>query len=111
MGRGEVWRVRFGPASGHVQAGDRPAVIVQQDRHTARLATLLVVPFTSRLKTRKYPGTLLVQPDGRNGLTVPSVALGFQIRAVDQRDVIAQLGVLDAAVLDQVTALVDQLIH
>jgi mRNA interferase MazF len=109
MRRGDVWRVRFGPPRGHAQAGERPAVIVQHDRFTSRLSTLVVIPFTSRLKLANFPGTLLIQPDGRNGLTVPSVALGFQVRAVDQRDVLAYLGILDAATLDQVAGLLQTL--
>ena len=28
MRRGEVWRVRLPPASGHAQTGDRPALVV-----------------------------------------------------------------------------------
>jgi mRNA interferase MazF len=111
MRRGEVWRVRFPDPVGHVQAGERPAVLVQRDHVTPRLPTLLVVPFTSRTKTLAFPATLLVQPDGGNGLTVPSVALGFQMRAIDKRQLITHLGDLDPVTLDQVVALLDLLIH
>src|SRR5215204_4836566 len=105
MHRGEVWRVRMAFTGGHTQAGLRPAVILQHDRHTAIVPTVLVVPFTSRLKTQTFPGTLVVHPDGRNGLTVPSVALGFQLTVLDQRDVLNYLGTLDPATLDHVIAL------
>jgi mRNA interferase MazF len=111
MHRGEVWRVRLPFTGGHAQAGLRPAVIVQHDRHTAVLPTVLVVPFTSSLKTQAFPGTVLVQPDGQNGLTVPSVALGFQLRVIDQRDAVQRLGSLDPQALAQVLAAVDALIR
>jgi len=109
MKKGEVWRVRlpFGP--GHTQAGERPAIIMQEDAFNAALPTVLVVPFTSTQRTIRLPGTLLVQPDNQNGLTVPSVALVFQMSALDQRDCLRYLGTLDQTTLDQVFEILDQL--
>lgn len=80
MRRGEVWRVRIPFASGHAQAGDRPALIVQNDPVTASLPTVLIVPFTSTPGAARFAGTLAVAPDGRNGLTAPSIALVFPLR-------------------------------
>jgi mRNA interferase MazF len=109
MKKGEVWRVRlpFGP--GHTQAGERPAIIVQDDPFNATLPTVLVVPFTGTLAASRFAGTLVVQPDNQNGLTVPSVALVFQLSALDQRDCLRQLGILDRNTLDEVFKLLDQL--
>ena len=109
MTRGEVWRVNFPSVTGHAQAGIRPAVIVQDDKATASLTTVLVVPFTGTRAAARFPGTLAVQPDGHNGLTVPSVALVFQLIALDQRYCLQRLGVLDPATLDQVFAELDKL--
>ena len=109
MKRGDVWRVNFPYLPGHTQAGERPAIIVQDDAATAVLPTVLVVPFTGSLGTVRFPGTLLVDPDGHNGLTVRSVALVFQLRAVDRRDCLRRLGFLDPATLDQVFTLLDRL--
>jgi mRNA-degrading endonuclease toxin of MazEF toxin-antitoxin module len=50
-----------------------------------------------------------VDPDGKNGLTTPSIALAFQVRAIDQRDCLQRLGEVDAATLAAVTALVRHL--
>ncbi len=111
MRRGEVWRVRIPFAPGHAQAGDRPALIVQNDPLIASLPTVLIVPFTSTPGAARFPGTLVVSPDGQNGLTVPSVALVFQLCALDKRDCLQRLGVLDAATLDGILAQVDQLIR
>jgi len=109
MKRGEVWRVRFPSVPGHTQAGIRPAVIVQDDKATVSLTTLLVVPFTGTQAATRFPGTLEVQPDGQNGLTAPSIALVFQLTAVDQRYCLQRLGVLDQATLDQLFAEMDKL--
>lgn len=109
MRRGEVWRVRLPPASGHAQSGDRPALVVQNDPFTAALPTVIVVPFTGNLAAARFAGTLRVDPDGKNGLTKPSIALAFQVRAIDQRDYVQRLGEINAAALAAVTALIQHL--
>jgi mRNA-degrading endonuclease toxin of MazEF toxin-antitoxin module len=47
MQQGEVWQVRIPFAPGHVQAGERPAVIIMDDPFIPALPTVLIVPFTS----------------------------------------------------------------
>ena len=109
MKKGEIWRVSlpFGP--GHTQAGDRPAVIVQDDAFNISLPTILVVPFTGTLAASRFAGTLVVQPDTQNGLNVPSVALVFQLSALDKRDCLRRLGMLDRNAFDQLLTLLDRL--
>jgi mRNA interferase MazF len=109
MTQGEVWRVRIPPVSGHAQAGERPALIVQDGPFIASLPTVLVVPFTSTLGAARFDGTLIVQPNAQNGLSVLSVALVFQLRALDKRDFLYRLGTLDAPTLDRIFALLDRL--
>ncbi|HWG45825.1 MAG TPA: type II toxin-antitoxin system PemK/MazF family toxin [Gemmataceae bacterium] len=109
MKRSEVWRVRLPFVPGHTQAGIRPAVIVQEDQATALLPTVMIVPFTGTKATVRFPGTVLVSPDARNGLAMPSVALVFQLTAIDQGDCLQYLGVLDPATLDQIFAELDKL--
>ncbi len=108
MRKGEIWRGRLPYTPGHVQAGERPVLIIQNDAFAA-LPTILIVPFTGRLTSARFPGTLLVPPDGRNGLTTSSVALVFQARAVDKQDLVYRLGVLDPATLARVLSLLGQL--
>ena len=109
MKRSEVWRVDLPKLPGHVQAGIRPAVVVQDNQVGGSLPTTLLVPFTSRLTTTRFAGTLVVKPDGVNGLTVPSVALAFRLRAVDRNNFIQPMGVLDARTLDQILDLIERL--
>jgi mRNA-degrading endonuclease toxin of MazEF toxin-antitoxin module len=109
MQRSEVWQVDIPFAPGHMQAGERPAVILQDGAFLTTLPTILIVPFTGSQKAMRFPGTVLVQPDGQNDLRVPSVALVFQMRTLDRRYFLYRLGVLDAATLDQIFAELDKL--
>jgi mRNA interferase MazF len=109
MKKGEVWRVRIPPAPGHAQSGERPGIILQEEVFNNSLPTTLIVPLTSKLAAAHFDGTLVIQPDQYNGLTVPSVALVFQMRTLDQHHCLQPLGTLDAGTLDQVFAVLDQL--
>ncbi|MCI0641261.1 MAG: type II toxin-antitoxin system PemK/MazF family toxin [Gemmataceae bacterium] len=109
MKKGDVWRVRIPPSPGHAQTGERPAIIIQEDGFITSLPTVLIVPFTSTLAAARFGGTLIVQPDKQNGLTLPSVALVFQVRALDKRNCLTKLGALDHQTLDQVFDVLDRL--
>ncbi len=109
MKKGEVWRVLIPPGPGHAQTGERPAIIIQELVFNNSLPTTLIVPLTSKLVASRFAGTLVIQPDQQNGLTVPSVALVFQMRTLDQRNCLKPLGILGAATLNQILALLDQL--
>ena len=109
MKKGEIWRVQIPAAPGHAQSGERPAIILQELAFNTSLPTTLIVPLTSKLAASRFDGTLVIQPDQQNGLTAPSVALVFQMRTLDQRNCLKQIGTLDAATLDQIFDLLDQL--
>ena len=109
MKKGEIWRVLIPAAPGHAQSGERPAIIVQELAFNNSLPTTLIVPLTSKLATSRFDGTLVIQPDSQNGLSAPSVALVFQMRTLDQRHCLKQIGTLDTATLDQVLDLLDEL--
>lgn len=110
MKKGEVWRVRLPSVPGHTQSGERPAVIMQNEPFLSRLPTVQIVPFTSQPAAQRFSGTLVVQPDGLNGLSVTSVALVFQLSAQDKSIFLNRLGELDPTTLDQIHALVQQLV-
>jgi len=78
MDVGEVYLVQFPTGAGRAQAGRRPAVVVQSARSSARLPTLLLAPLTTQREALRFPGTVLLEPDGGNRLTHVSVALVCQ---------------------------------
>jgi mRNA interferase MazF len=107
--RGEIWRAHLPTAPGHTQSGTRPVLVVQSSKFS--LPTTLIIPFTSTLAATKFAGTRLIQPSPGNGLSLPSVALVFQLRALDNRDFDKKLGQMSAAEFADLFALLDELLE
>lgn len=106
MTPGEVWWVEFPVRGGHAQAGRRPAIVVQRVKG---LPTVLLIPLTSQLDALRFEGTELVEPDAQNALRRPSVALVFQLTAVDRRYLASKIGSVSGVVLAKIWASFDEL--
>jgi len=78
----------------------RPS-LYKAPRFENQLPTVLIVPLTSQLVAQAFPGTFLIHPDSENGLTMTSVALVFQLRAIDKRRLRRVIGRLSAPHLAQ----------
>ena len=91
---GEVYLVEIPAMGGHEQAGYRPAIIFQSEQRLEELPTILIIPVTSKTKALAFPYTLLIKPDQENHLSSSSVALVFQLRAIDQRRLKHKIGTL-----------------
>lgn len=90
MKRGDIVLVNLpqtADGAGHEQVGTRPALIVHDDATSETLSVVMIVPFTSNLKAQRFPHTIVVEPTEENGLTVQSVLLVFQLRAIDRQRV------------------------
>lgn len=74
---------------GHEQSGLRPAVFLSMQNNVA-----LVIPLTSNTSALRRSGTISILATKQNGLDTTSIALVFQMRAVDIRRIIKSIGVL-----------------
>jgi mRNA interferase MazF len=108
--QGEIYWVSFPASDGREQAGQRPALIVQGDAWLQSLPTVWVVLVTSNLQAARFPGTMRIDPDQHNGLTVPSILLIFQLRAIDKRRLLNPAGTLSSPQLAQVLQMVESLL-
>lgn len=82
MRRGEVYDARLDPTEGSEQAGSRPVVIVSRDAINAASAVVIAVPCTTyRPGRRIYPSQVMLST-GDGGLSVDSVALCEEVRAL-----------------------------
>jgi mRNA interferase MazF len=109
MSRGETFWVELPPANGREQVGRRPSVIVQDETYAATSPLVIVVPLTGAVAASRFPGAVLVDPTPQNGLERPSVALVFQVRAIDRRRVNGKIGALDTEALSRVFEALDRL--
>ena len=89
---GEIFWFDLASRGGREQAGRRPAIVMQNEKASAVLSTVLVVPLTTQQAALRFPGTLIVDPDENNGLSHLSIAFVFQLTAVDTRAVWGRIG-------------------
>lgn len=94
---------------GREQAGARPAVVLQEEVYGQGSPLVLSSLLTSQLTALRFPASVRIEPSTENGLTLPSVAMVFQTRALDRNRFIRQIGKLGdsdlQAVLDELRKL------
>src|SRR4029453_12748353 len=106
---GDIHWVQLPTANGHEQRGRRPAVILQDDQYAGGLPVVLVIPRTTARAIMRFAGTVLIRPTAENGLSQVSVALVFQLRAIDRRRMQERIGNVGDTVLHEMFAELDKL--
>lgn len=102
MARGDVLLVRLPDSDKREEKGNRPAIAVQTDITTSPM--LMIVPVTSSLSALRFPFVVRIEPSQRNGLSLPSVAMVFQMRAIDRKRITRKIGELEAQYLAEIDA-------
>jgi mRNA-degrading endonuclease toxin of MazEF toxin-antitoxin module len=96
-----------------VPAALKPAAdlrsILQGAETSLRIPTVLAVPLTTQKDALRFPGTVLVEPDKDNGLRHPSVALVFQLTAIDRKFLSTRIGQASETTLTAIRAAFDAL--
>lgn len=106
---GDVYWVELPARGGHTQTGHRPAIIAQTSSVTSKIPTVLIIPLTSQQDALRFPGTILIESNAQNGLRNNSVALVFQLTAVDKRYITDRLGKLSDDIMRDIWANMDEL--
>jgi mRNA interferase MazF len=96
---------------GHEQFGKRPAIVIDNDKTSSSLPTLIVIPVTGSLTALRFPYTVRIDPSSQNSLTTPSVALIFQLRAIDKRRIITTTGRLEKNYLQAIDVELKRLLN
>ncbi len=91
MKKGEVWSVDLPKSGGKEQMGSRPSVIIANVE--ANIA--IIIPFTSNTQALRFNHTIKINPTDENGLKSDSIALVFQIRAIDKQRLMGRIGKLE----------------
>jgi len=100
--RGKVYLTALDPKLGNEIQKSRPALIIQNDVSNRLTHITIVAPITSTVRFPLNPVHVLLSADQSTGLSVVSVALLNQIRAVDKRRLIRRLGAVDVETMDKV---------
>lgn len=90
---GDVWIADLEPVRGSEQGRLRPVVIFQNPALSRFTSTLLAVPVTSNQDRLGVVGTCFLAKSA-GGLSLDSVALAFQVRAIDRARLTKRLGKL-----------------
>jgi mRNA interferase MazF len=106
---GDIFWVELPSDSGHEPSGRRPAIVLQDEEYAVGLPMVVVVPITGATAAGRFAGTLTIEPDDTNGLRKTSVALVFQVRAIDRRIIREQIGSLSDETLAEIYGLLDSL--
>ncbi|MFH1056233.1 MAG: type II toxin-antitoxin system PemK/MazF family toxin [Candidatus Micrarchaeota archaeon] len=105
MKKGEIWLVNLPEGVGHEQKGTRPVLI-----SACANGLTLAIPLTTNAETADLAYTDKIAPTKDNGLTESSVALVFQMRALDDSRFIRQLGWIPKEQRDVVDGLLKTLL-
>ena len=106
MTKGEIWIAQLPTLSGHEQEGIRPVIVLSN----VIASLVLIIPCTSNIQALRFPHTLEINPSKRNGLKNLSVALVFQIRAIDKQRLQKKAGILEKQVVSKVDSMLRQLL-
>lgn len=96
--------------SGHEQSGNRPGIIISNDANDPNNPMVVIIPLTKQSSASRFPFTLLINSSSSNGLTFNSVALVFQLRALDKNRLGDVIGHVDANQLSALENMVRQLL-
>ena len=98
---GEIHWVVLPDTGGREQAGQRPAIVMQNDGYAGSIPTVLVIPLSSAIAALRFPGTAPIKANKTSGLRTDSVALVFQLRAIDRGRIKEKIGVVsDSEIAD-----------
>ena len=105
--RGEVWYVNLDPPHALEQAGERPCLIVSDDRYNrGRSGRVIILPLTTR---PQLPFTVAVKPP-EGGLTRSSYIICDQIRAINKDRLKTHRGAVSRRTMAQVDSLMKALL-
>ncbi len=80
----------------------RPIVVLSQ----VEVGVVMIVTFTCYLQALRFSHTINVYPIELNGLTQESVALIFQLPAIDRKRLKKKIGSLNQEIMDKIDVMI-----
>ena len=91
MKKGDVWLVEIPSSNGHEQIGLRPCIVIADTMANV----CVIIPITSNSAAARFSHTIRIKPSIDNGLIKESVALLFQMRAIDKKRLKRKIGFIE----------------
>jgi mRNA interferase MazF len=102
MKNGEIWLIELPNTLSSEQSGNHPAVLITE----VDAGMAIIIPITSNIQAIKFKNTLTLSPSKINGLTKTSVALIFQLRAIDGKRFIKKQGTLENNTMKEINKMI-----
>src|SRR5271169_6426789 len=90
---GDIFVADLEPVKGSEQGKKRPVIVFQNPDLNAFTSTVICIPLTSNITRRGIPGTCFIKK-GVGGLPKDSIALCFQLRAIDKTRLGKRYGII-----------------
>ena len=94
--RGELYYADLEPVIGSEQGGERPVVILQNNKGNQHSPTVIVAPLTTQKIKPRLPTHVTVFGNKKNGLRSSSLVLLEQIRTIDKKRIKRYVGMITA---------------
>ena len=88
----EIYLYDHKQASGSVQSGKRPVIVIQDNRFNSSGTTTIVAAITGRIKKEYLPSHVYIGQD--YGLDIPSMVMLEQLYTVNQEDLVKFIGLV-----------------
>lgn len=99
IARGDVFMANLEPIQGSEQGGTRPVVVVSRDALNQFSPVVVICSITDAANKKKiYPSHVLVHA-GNGGLTLDSIVICEQVRAISKTRLKRQLGTFNRPVM------------
>lgn len=93
--RWHIFLADLNPVIGSEQGNTRPVLVISEEEINKILPVVNVLPITSKKPKRKiYPNEVLIS-QGTGGLILDSIVLCYQIRTLDKKRLIKDMGRID----------------
>lgn len=95
---GDIVIVSLPSSDGHEQTGRRPSIVIT----SVTKEVITAIPLTTNKSALYFPHSVSIKPTDLNKLSFESVALVFQVRALDVKRCESRLGKLDKEVFKKI---------
>jgi mRNA interferase MazF len=93
--RGDVFMANLEPVQGSEQGGTRPIVVVSRDALNQFSPVIVVCSITDAANKKKFYPSHVRVPAGAGGLTLNSIVICEQVRAISKNRLRRQIGKFD----------------